>query len=77
MERLTIEQSKEYIPVKENYSDTSIEAAEYFTLTPAKDGWEKVTYYTARKRGIYNKQGEGDQWVYVLKNPSSCQDYIK
>tara|TARA_B110000046_G_scaffold168006_1_gene186086 strand:+ start:307 stop:771 length:465 start_codon:yes stop_codon:yes gene_type:complete len=70
MERLTIEQSKEYIPVKENYSDTSIEAAEYFTLTPAKDGWENVTYYTAKKRGIYNKKGEGDQWVYVLKNSS-------
>ena len=70
MERLTIEQSKKYIPVKENYSDTSIEAAEYFTLTPAKDGWENVTYYTAKKRGIYNKKGEGDQWVYVLKNSS-------
>ena len=70
MERLTIEQSKEYIPVKENYSDTSIEAASYFTLTPAKDGWENVTYYTAKKRGIYNKKGEGDQWVYVLRNSS-------
>ena len=70
MERLTVEQSKKYIPVKENYSDTSIEAAEYFTLTPAKDGWENVTYYTAKKRGIYNKKGEGDQWVYVLRNSS-------
>tara|TARA_B100001059_G_scaffold226776_1_gene255710 strand:+ start:930 stop:1394 length:465 start_codon:yes stop_codon:yes gene_type:complete len=70
MERLTVEQSKKYIPVKENYSDTSIDAAKYFTLTPAKDGWEKVTYYTAKKRGIYNKKGEGDQWVYVLKNSS-------
>ena len=29
-----------------------------------------VTYYTARKRGIYNKQGDGDQWVYVLENDS-------
>tara|TARA_B100000795_G_scaffold105758_1_gene78043 strand:+ start:1051 stop:1515 length:465 start_codon:yes stop_codon:yes gene_type:complete len=70
MERLTVEQSKEYISIKENYSDTSIEAAEYFTLTPSKDGWESVTYYTAKKRGIYNKKGEGDQWVYVLKNSS-------
>ena len=34
------------------------------------DGWESVTYYTARKRGIYNKQGEGDQWVYILENDS-------
>ena len=70
MERLTTIQTEEYIPLKENYSDTAVTAASYFTLTPAKDGWEKVTYYTARKRGIYNKQGEGDQWVYVLKNPA-------
>ncbi len=70
MERITIEQSKTYIPIKENHSDTSIEAAKYFTLTPGKDGWENVTYYPAKKRGIYNKKGEGDQWVYVLKNSS-------
>ena len=47
-----------------------LKTAEYFTLTPAKDGWENVTYYTAKKRGIYNKKGEGDQWVYVLRNSS-------
>ena len=70
MERITAKQAQEYIPLKENYSDTSVTAASYFTLTPGKDGWENVTYYTARKRGIYNKQGEGDQWVYVLENDS-------
>ncbi len=70
MERITAKQAQEYIPLKENYSDTSVTAASYFTLTPGKDGWENVTYYTARKRGIYNKHGEGDQWVYVLENDS-------
>lgn len=72
MERITIEEAKEFIPLKENYSDKSLDAAAYYTLSPSSmgDGWESVTYYTARKRGIYNKQGEGDQWVYILENDS-------
>ena len=72
MERITVEEAKEFIPLKENYSDKSLDAAEYYTLSPSSmgDGWESVTYYTARKKGIYNKQGEGDQWVYVLENES-------
>ena len=70
MERITIEQAKEFIPLKENYGNTEVDYAEYFTLTPSDmgDGWESVTYYTAKKKGIYNKKGEGDQWVYVLEN---------
>ena len=54
MERITLEQAQGYIPLKENYSDTSVSAASYFTLSPADDGWENVTYYTKRKKGIYN-----------------------
>ena len=70
MERITIEQAKEFIPLKENYGNTEVDYAEYFTLTPSDmgDGWESVTYYTAKKKGIYNKKGEGDQWVYILEN---------
>ena len=70
MERLELDQAKTFIPLKENYGNTEVENASYFTLTPSKlgDGWEDVTYYTAKKKGIYNKKGEGDQWVYVLKN---------
>ena len=72
MERITVEKAQELIPLKENYSDKSLDAAAYYTLSPSSmgDGWENVTYYTARKKGIYNKQGEGDQWVYVLENDS-------
>ena len=72
MERITTQEAEQYIPLKENYSDKSLDSAAYYTLSPSPqgDGWESVTYYTARKRGIYNKQGEGDQWVYVLENDS-------
>ena len=72
MERITVEEANDLIPLKENYSDKSLDAAAYYTLSPSSmgDGWENVTYYTARKKGIYNKQGKGDQWVYVLENDS-------
>jgi hypothetical protein len=45
----------------------------YFTITPSAkgDGWEDVTYYTARKKNIYSNKGEGNQWVYVLSNPTT------
>lgn len=73
MERITVEQAQEFIPLKENYGNTEVEYASYFTLTPSEmgDGWETVTYYTTKKRGIYNKKGEGDQWVYVLENETT------
>ena len=71
--RLTSKEAKNFIPLKENYGNTELENAEYFTLTPSKmgDGWESVTYYTDKKFGIYSDKGKGDQWVYVLSNPSS------
>ena len=70
MERITAKQAEEFIPLKENYGNTDVDNASYYIITPSEkgDGWESVTYYTAKKRGIYNKQGEGDQWVYVLEN---------
>jgi|TARA_R110000803_G_scaffold84321_1_gene150495 hypothetical protein len=73
IKRLTPTEAEGYLPLKENFSDTKVTSAEYFTITPSDrgEGWEDVTYYTGRKRGIYNKQGEGDQWVYVLSNPTS------
>lgn len=73
MDRITTTQAKEYIPLSEDYSGKGIEVAEYFTLTPSEkgDGWEDVTYYTARKKGMFADKGEGDQWVYVLSNPTT------
>jgi len=70
MERITLEQAHEYIALKDNHSNKTMEAAEYFTLTPSpkKRGWEDVTYYTAKKRNLFTNRGRGDQWVYVLKN---------
>jgi len=73
MKRITTKKAKGLIPLRENYGNTGLENAEFFTLTPSEkgDGWEDVTYYTAKKYGLYADQGEGDQWVYILSNPTS------
>ena len=57
-----------YIPVEEDF--TNSEAA-FYTLTPDPEdpSWDKVTYYTARRKNLYeNREGDGDSWVYVLSN---------
>ena len=71
MERITTLEAEGLIPLSENYSDTHVKNASYFTITPSKrgEGWEDVTYFTARKRNLFSNKGEGDQWVYVLSNP--------
>ena len=79
MKKLTVLESKQFIPLRENYGNTGIENAAFFTITPSErgEGWEDVTYYTEKKYGLYADQGEGDQWVYVLSNPSLPKEYLK
>ena len=78
MERITIEEAKQYIPCNEDFTSKGIEKALYFTLTPSSkgDGWEDVTYYTARKTNMYvNRDGDYDSWVYILSNPTQPNLY--
>ena len=79
MKRITDKVVEGLIPLRENYGNTGIENAAFFTITPSErgEGWEDVTYYTEKKYGIYADQGEGDQWVYVLSNPSLPKEYLK
>ena len=72
LDKITVQEAKQFIPLKENYGNTDLEHARYFTLTPSEkgDGWENVTYYTDKKYGLYADKGEGDQWVYILSNPT-------
>ena len=51
MKRITEQQAKQYFPLKENYGNTGVDNAAFFTITPSKrgDGWENVTYYTEKK----------------------------
>lgn len=71
MKRLSVEEAKQYIPIKEDYLSEGIEKVKYFTLTPKGNGWEKVTYFTGRKvNRYYNVNGDYDSWVYILSNPT-------
>ena len=42
--RLTVGKAKKFIPLKENYGNTDLEHAKYFTLSPSAkgDGWEDI-----------------------------------
>ena len=79
MKRITDKVAEGLIPLRENYGNTGVENAAFFTITPSErgEGWEDVTYYTEKKYGLYADQGEGDQWVYVLSNPSLPKEYLK
>jgi len=71
MKRITVEEAQQYIPLNEDFTGKTIQDCPFFTLTPSGDGWEKVTYYTARKLSMYeNREGDYDSWVYVLSNAS-------
>ena len=78
MDRISIEDAKEFIACKDDFTSEGIENAKYFTLTPSnKKGWEDVTYYTARKTTLYsNRDGDYDSWVYVLSNALQPTTYL-
>ena len=66
MQRITHEEAKKYIPCSEDYSNNP---PTYFTVQGQQDGWDKITYYTGKKRGLFVGR-EGDEWVYILSNPA-------
>jgi len=71
LQKITPEEAKQYISCKDDFTSNGIEKAAFFTLTPSAkgDGWDDVTYYTARKNNMYaNRDGDYDSWVYVLSN---------
>ena len=78
LKNITPQEAKQYISLDEDYINSGLEAAAFFTLTPstnptypASEGWEDVTYYTPRKKNMFVERGEGDQWVYILSNPTT------
>ena len=76
IKRITEEEAKQYISCDDDFTG-GFDNAAFFTLTPAKnpifgeDGWDDVTYYTARKINMYaNRGGAYDSWVYIMSNPT-------
>ena len=73
MKRITTQESQKYISLEEDFTNKTLQDCPYFTLTPSSRGvgWETITYYTARRKDTYSDRGTGDQWVYVLSNPTT------
>lgn len=77
-DQITVEQAQKegYISLEEDYLNSSVKDTRYFSLSPHPDpkkrelGWEKVTYYIARRKSVNWGREEGDEYVYVLSNPS-------
>ena len=73
MKRISVEESKQFIACNDDLVSHGIENAVCFTLSPSDrgNGWEDVTYYTARSTTMYaNRDGDYDSWVYIMSNPT-------
>ena len=67
IKKISVEQATKYFSQDEDLIDSPIR---FYTLTEDEDGWDKITYYTSRRKDIYANRGEADQWVYILSNPA-------
>ena len=75
-------QRQGYISLQEDYLDTTVQDAEFVTLTAdptdPSGNREVVTYYLRRtKFRSRDLQGEGNEWVYVLSNPVYSPSIVK
>ena len=67
IKKITEERASQYFSIEEDLLDSSIR---FYTKHEDDDGWDKITYYTSRRKDIYSNRGEADQWVYILSNPA-------
>jgi hypothetical protein len=69
---ISLEEAKSYISQDEDVQNSPIH---YFTMTPLDtppgvDGSWDVTYYTRRLKKTIPTDGEGDDIIYILSNPT-------
>ena len=67
IKKISVKQATKYFSQDEDLIDSPIR---FYTLTEDKDGWDKITYYTSRRKDTYANRGKADQWVYILSNPA-------
>ncbi len=72
--RINQAKAESLIKATEDFTDSPIK---YYTITPStsekytsEDGWEDVTYYTARSNRLTFTPDTSKQYVYVLTNPT-------
>ena len=67
IKKISEEQATKYFSQEEDLIDSPIR---FYTLTEDGNGWDKITYYTSRRKDTYANRGKADQWVYILSNPA-------
>ena len=67
IKKISEEQATKYFSQDEDLIDSPIR---FYTLTEDGNGWDKITYYTSRRKDTYANRGKADQWVYILSNPA-------
>ena len=67
IKKITEEKASLYISKDDDKLDFPIK---FYTVSEDGDGWDKITYYTSRRKDTYANRGNGDSWVYILSNPS-------
>jgi len=74
LKKITLEEAAGYVSAEEDFNNNIIC---FYTVEPSNDpnyhfsdGWEHVTYYTARSKKSIPGIGEGKDIVYVMSNAS-------
>ena len=67
IKKITQNLASQYFSIEEDIPNSPIR---FYTKTEDHDGWDKIKYYTSRRKDIYANRGRADQWVYILSNPS-------
>ena len=72
LKKISLEEAAEYVSAEEDFNNNFIC---YYTTEPSndpdrhfKDGWETITYYTARSKKPIPGTGEGRDIIYIMSN---------
>ena len=63
MNRITLEESKQFVPLKNDMKSDLGDAA-YYTFTPSDrgKGWEDITYFLPRRKRMYEGRPLENEW---------------
>jgi len=74
IKQISLDEAALYVSADEDFNNNFIC---FYTVKPSDDperhfneGWETVTYYTARSKKIVPGIGEGKEIIYVFSNPT-------
>jgi len=74
LKQISLEEAAGYVSTEEDFNNNFIC---YYTVKPSddsiyhfSDGWETVTYYTARSKKSIPSDGEGKEIIYIMSNSS-------